>query len=112
MPREREKKALVSPAFATKIDAEKGIVEAIVNVYGILDLGDDVSVNGMCAKTISERGRDFKVLNSHNTGSALNAIGVCLAARELGREELPDKVLKKYPEATGGLWTQTQYLIG
>jgi len=112
MPKEREKKELVSPAFATKIvDAEKGIVEAIINVYGILDLGDDVSVYGMCAKTISERGRDFRVLNSHSTRSALDAVGVCLAARELRRDELPPEVLAKFPEATGGLWTQTQYLM-
>lgn len=111
MSKVREHKVQVSPAIVTKVDAEKGIVEAIVNVYGILDLGNDISVNGMCAKTISERGRDFKVLNSHNTYSALNVIGLCLAAREVGRDELPEKVRNDYPEATGGLWTQTQYLI-
>lgn len=110
-PKGREKKELVSPAFATKVDSEKGIVEAIINVYGILDLGDDVSVYGMCAKTIAERGRDFRVLNSHSTRSALDAVGVCLSARELRRDELPPEVLEKFPEATGGLWTQTQYLI-
>lgn len=112
-PRPMESKTFVSPGVTinTKVDGEKGIVEAIVNVFGILDYGNDICVNGCCAKTISERGRKIKVLNSHNTGNVLNVIGICTAIRELGREELPDDLLKEYPEATGGLWTQTQYLL-
>lgn len=99
------------PVFVTKIDEAQGIVEAIVNTYGILDLGNDVSVNGMCAKSINERGRQIQVLNSHNSKRIEDVIGIPLEVREVGRGELPEEVKKDWPEATGGLFTRTRYLL-
>jgi phage head maturation protease len=107
----RNKQTFVSPSFATKVEAEQGIVEAIVNVFGILDDGGDIVVNGAFAKTLTERGRKLRVLNSHNSGNVLSVVGKVLDIREVGREELPAEILAQYPEATGGLWTRTQYLL-
>lgn len=99
------------PGFITKVDAEAGIVDAIVSTMGVLDYGEDVIENGAYLKTIQERGSKIKVLNSHNTYSIFDAIGVCLALREIGRDELPAELLAQFPEATGGLLTTTQYLL-
>lgn len=107
--REMENKRF--PGFIIKADEATGIVEAIVSVTGICDLGDDIIQAGAYAKTITERGRKVRVLNAHNTFSILNVIGKPLELREIGRDALPAEVLEQYPEATGGLWTKTQYLM-
>lgn len=99
------------PAFVTKIDEAQGIVDAYVNTFGILDLGNDVSVNGMCAKSINERGRQIQVLNSHNSKRIEDVIGIPLEVKEVERDGLPDEVKAEWPEATGGLFTQTKYLL-
>lgn len=101
----------------TKIDAEQGIVEAIVNVFGIIDLGDDMIHNGAYARTLNERGNKVrvKVLDAHNTGSIFNVLGKPLEIREVNRDELAllaPKILLEHPEATGGLFTRTQYNLG
>lgn len=98
-------------AFLTKLDAVQGIVEAIVNVFGVLDAGGDIVQAGAFAKTIGERGLKIRVLDQHRTDSVLRVVGKVMAMREVGRDELPGDVLSQYPEATGGLWTRTQYLM-
>ncbi len=108
---QRQVEHKVFPAFTLKVDAEQGIVEAIVNVFGILDDGGDIVLSGSFIKTLTERARRVKVLNAHNSWDVLSVIGKVMAMREVGREELPEQVLKEWPEATGGLWTQTQYLL-
>jgi uncharacterized protein len=108
----RERIVKSMPAFETKVvDADLGIVEAIVNVTGLIDLGGDVIMAGAFAKTITERSRKMRVLNSHKTWDVLSVVGVCLEAREVGRNELPAEILTQFPEASGGLWTKTQYLL-
>lgn len=101
----------IFPAFITKVDADQGIVEAIVNTFGIVDDGDDLVPNGAFTKTLTESGRKVRVLNSHASWDVMNVLGIPLEIREVGRDELPDEVLQKYPEATGGLFTKTQYLL-
>ncbi len=108
---QRQTEHKVFQAFTTKIDAEQGIVEAIVNVFGILDDGGDIVQSGSFVKTLTERARRVKVLNAHNSWDVRSVIGKVLAMREVGRDDLPESVLKEWPEATGGLWTQTQYLL-
>lgn len=93
------------------LSASEGIVEAIVSVFGVLDEGGDIVVPGAYAKTITERGRRIRVLDHHNSYSVRDVIGVPLAMRELSRDELPAEILSQWPEATGGLWTKTQYLL-
>ena len=98
-------------AILLDVSPAEGIVEAVVSVFGVLDDGGDLIVPGAYAKTITERGRRIRVLDHHNSGSVRDVIGVPLAMRELSREELPASILSQWPEATGGLWTKTQYLL-
>lgn len=109
-----ELKAL--PIYVINTDEAQGIVEAVVNVFGIVDLGDDIIHNGAYIKTLNERGNKVrvKVLDSHNTDSVLRVIGKPLEIREIGRDELArlaPGVLNDHPDATGGLYTKTQYLL-
>lgn len=105
---QKEQKAF--PVMVLKVEAQ-GIVEAIVAVCGNIDYGDDVIEPGAFTKTISERGTSVKVLDQHNTHSVLNAIGKNLTLREVSRNDLPTELLAKYPDAKGGLYTKTQYLL-
>lgn len=101
----------VFEATITGVDVTLGIIKAVVNVFGIRDDGDDVVHAGSFSKTLQERGGRVKVLNAHNTRRVEDVIGKPISMREIGRDELPAAVLSKYPEATGGLETETQYMI-
>lgn len=102
----------IAPVFVVNVDEAKGIVEAIVNVSGVIDDGNDIVVYGAFTKTIADsHAQRVKVLDQHRTDSILRVIGKTIQMREVGRSELPAEVLMQYPEATGGLWTQTQYLL-
>lgn len=100
-----------SPGFVTDIDTATGVVKAIVSVFGVVDDGDDIIHPGAFVKTLSERGHRVRVLNSHNSRDVLSVVGRPVTMREIGRGELPPAVLLRYPEATGGLLTETQYLL-
>lgn len=110
MPK-REKEMKQMAAFVTKMNGDEGIVEAIVSVMGIVDDGNDIIEYGAYTKTLTERGRKVRVLNSHAHWSTTDVIGMPLAMREIPREELPQELLDRFPDATGALWTQTQYLM-
>lgn len=99
------------PFLCLKTDAEQGIVEHLITVYGIVDLGRDMSHPGSFSKTLTERAGRIRVLDSHQRRSVLNVLGVPLELKEIGRGELPTEVLEKYPEATGALWAKTQFLM-
>lgn len=100
------------PALATKIiDATQGIVEGIITVFGILDQGNDIAHPGSFKKTLTERGNKVRVLDSHRTDSVCAVLGVPLDIREIGKHELPADVLRAYPEATGGVYAKTQFLM-
>jgi phage head maturation protease/predicted transcriptional regulator len=96
-------------SYLLKADSAQGIVESIVAVMGNVDEVDDVIHPGSFVKTISERISKTRVLDQHNTDSILRVLGRPLAMREMPRAELPPDLLAKYPEATGGLYTKTQY---
>ncbi len=98
-------------AYTLKTDAQQGIVEAIVAVMGNIDQGDDIIHPGSFTKTIQERRGKIRVLDQHQTDSIMRAIGVPLEIRELNRDQLPADLLKQYPDATGGLFTKTKYLL-
>jgi HK97 family phage major capsid protein/HK97 family phage prohead protease len=104
-----EHKAL--PIAITHTDPAAGIVEAIVSVYGVLDDGGDVIAPGAFADSIAERGWRVHVLDSHRADSVLRVLGRALALREVDRAALPPALLARYPDAQGGLWTRTQYLL-
>lgn len=100
----------VFTSFLTKA-SDQGVVEAIVAVMGNVDDGGDILHPGAFSKTISERSGKIKVLDSHRTDSTSRLIGKPLEMRELGKQELPPDLLMHYPDATGGLWTKTQFLV-
>ena len=100
------------PSFGVKVvDENAGIVEHVFTVFGIVDLGRDISHPGSFSKTIQERGDKVIVLDAHKHDSVLAIIGKPLEIREIGRGQLPPSVLKEYPEATGGVWARTQFLL-
>jgi len=99
------------PYIELKRDDDQGIVEHLITVFGIVDNGKDVCHPGAFAKTIDEKGGKIRVLDAHNTGSAMCIVGKPLALKEVGRDELPKAVLDEYPDATGGLWARTQFLM-
>lgn len=98
-------------SVAEVVDEDEGIVEAYVAVFGVVDDGDDRIRNGAFSKTLVERGNRVRCLDAHNNWSVRDVIGKPLEIREVGREELPDELLRKYPDATGALYTKTQYLL-
>ena len=101
------------PAFIleTKEDGDFGIVRAIVSVMGNIDHHMEVIVNGAFTKTITERWQKIRILDNHNWFSAQDAIAKLLAIREVGKNELPQQLLDKYPDATGGLYIECQFLM-
>lgn len=99
------------PAFSFKAEGDKGIVEHLVSVFGVLDLGQDVTDAGAFLRTIEERKGLVRVLDQHHKERIGDAIGVPLSIKEIGRDELPEDVLEKYPQATGGLLAETQFLM-
>jgi len=106
----------IGPAYVVECkavdDGKLGIVEAVVSVYGVLDDGRDIISNSFFAKSLSEHGHRVRVLNSHSLkDGVLEVIGKPLLMREVGREELPSEVLNRYPEATGGFLTTTQFML-
>ena len=105
----KEYKTIIFKGY--KLDEEQGIVEHIVSVFGIEDLGGDVVHPGAFTKTIQERGTRIRVLDSHQRSSILNVLGVPLGLKEVPRDKLPAEILQEYPEATGGLWARTQFLM-
>lgn len=99
------------PVFIKQADEASGIIEAIVSVMGIIDLGKDVIYSGAYTKTISERAGKILPLDNHNYGSVMSVFGVILDMREVGRDELPIEVKSQYPSATGGLYVKIQAMM-
>lgn len=97
------------PVEVVKVDATKGIIDAVVAVMGNIDHGDDRIYTGAFTKTLSERGNKVKVLDNHNSNSTRDVIGKPISIREISSLELPDSTKTKYPDATGGLYTVTQF---
>lgn len=100
------------PAFSKIVGEEdQGVVEHLISVFGVLDLGGDITHPGSFTKTLAERGQTIKVLDSHNHHSVLGTIGYPIKIWEVSKDELPDAVRQKYPEATGGVMAKTQFLM-
>ena len=99
------------PFLELKRDDEKGIVEHLIAVHGVLDLGKDISEPGSWSKTINERGLKVRVLDMHNRDSIMDVIGKPLSLAEIGKDKLPEKVLERWPEATGAVAATTQFLM-
>jgi phage head maturation protease len=99
------------PSMALKFDEDKGIVDHVITVFGVLDHVKDISHPGSFKKTLQERGDKVRVLDMHRADSIMRAIAKPLALKEVGRDELPPKILGEYPEATGGVVASTKFLM-
>jgi len=99
------------PEFKTSEDEDLGIVEHLISVFGILDMGRDICHPGSFTKTISERSGRIRVVDTHVRSTIMGALGVPLKIWEVSRADLPREVQEKYPEATGGVKARTQFLM-
>ena len=99
------------PFIQLKVDEDQGIVDHLITVFGVLDHGNDISHPGSFAKTLTERGGKVKVLDRHQTDSIMRVIGKPVSIKEVDKEGLPQVVLDRWPEATGGVKAKTQFLM-
>ncbi len=101
------------PAFISKAEhnGDLGIIGAYVAVMGNLDFGDDIIMQGAFTKTISERANRIKVLDNHNSHSVLNGLGKLISIQEVTKNVLPLELLAEFPDATGGLFVEIQFIL-
>jgi len=104
----------IFPGYVLKADEDTGIVDAYVSIMGIVDedMPPDLIESGAFTKTIQERGpagaNKIRVLHQHRWDEV---VGKPLSLVEHTRDQLPTELLKQYPEATGGLFTRTQFIL-
>ncbi|OLE52108.1 MAG: hypothetical protein AUG51_19315 [Acidobacteria bacterium 13_1_20CM_3_53_8] len=84
------------------------IVTGICAVFGNVDYVRDRIKTGAFKKTIKEAGRMAKHLWNHSGFEP--PIAVIRTLQEVGRDGLPDEVLKYAPDAMGGLEVAREYL--
>lgn len=96
------------PYFIKELDIKSRTVTGIFAVHGNVDSGGDMSVNGAFAKRLGDASRKrVRFLWNHN---AMNPpIASIKEIREVGREELPPKVLEWAPDASGGVLVTRKY---
>ncbi|MBN2392100.1 MAG: HK97 family phage prohead protease [Anaerolineae bacterium] len=86
-----------------------GVVEHVISVFGNTDDGGDVVLNGAFAKTLQESGpQGADRIRATWQHDLWEPIGRPLEMTEIGRQDLPEKVLARAPGATGGLRVVTK----
>ena len=114
MTKENTRETKTFPGYVLNADEDTGIVEAYVSIFGIIDedIPPDMIQLGAFKKTIKERGpagsNKIRVLHQHQWDEV---VGMPLLIKEHKRNKLPAELLEKYPEATGGLFTRTQFIL-
>lgn len=96
-----------SPTFIKAI--EDRTVIGIASVFGNVDSYGDVVQKGAFKKTIQENASRIRHLWQHDMYAPPTAVTRSL--REIGKDELPDEVVKAFPDATGGLEVAREYLL-
>ncbi len=91
--------------YIKSLDEATRTVTGIFAVHGNIDDGGDMSVPGSFSKRLA--GARVRFLWNHDSWQP--PIASILSIREVGREELPPKVLEKAPEATGGVEVTRRY---
>lgn len=104
MKRPTEYKAF--PFFVKEISERT--VKQIFAVMGNVDGGNDILWNGAFLKTLQERMDMVQVLWQHDGFAP--PVGVPQLLKEIGRMDLPAEITLKYPEATGALYGEIEYL--
>jgi HK97 family phage prohead protease len=97
----------ILPYFVKELDAKTRMVTGIFAVHGNVDSGFDMSVNGSFAKRLGDGRSRVRFLWNHNSMNP--PIASVKSIREVGREELPAKVIEWAPEATGGVEVTRKY---
>jgi HK97 family phage prohead protease len=95
------------PFFLKELDKKNRTVTGIFAVHGNVDSGFDMSVNGSFAKRLSDGRARTRFLWNHNSMNP--PIASIKDVREVGRDELPAKVLEWAPDATGGMLVTRKY---
>jgi phage head maturation protease len=96
-------------SFKAHIKAiENRTVTQVFSVFDVIDVYQERVKPGAFKKTISERLDRIKVLWQHNY--FLPPVATLDAAREIGRESIPDEILEKFPTASGALEADVTYL--
>lgn len=97
------------PQFTKEINGRT--VTGIFAVNGNVDSGGDTSVNGAFAKRLADGSRK-RARHLWNHNSMNPPIASIRELREVGRDELPEKVLQYAPDATGGVLVTREYYEG
>jgi HK97 family phage prohead protease len=113
MPKVREHIKKAAVGYVVNTDQAEGIVEAIVNVFGIIDTQKDIIHPGAYKKSLNERGNQIrvKVLDNHQANSVVNIVAKALDIHEVNRAQLPEEVRSQWPDATGGLYAKMQFML-
>lgn len=83
-------------------------VKGFASVFGNVDDGGDITHPRAFAKTLDEGSARLRFLWQHDTEAPPTA--AIKSAREVKRDDLPAEVKSKYPQATGGLLVEREYL--
>lgn len=87
----------------------EGVVEHIISVFGNVDDGQDVVLNGAFTKTLQENGpQGADRIRATWQHDLWEPIGRPLEMAEVARQDLPEAVLGRAPGATGGLRVVTK----
>lgn len=95
------------PFFVKSIDEENRTVTGIFAVHGNRDDGGDISENGSFEKYLKEGRSRVRFLWNHDGWQP--PIASIIKVREIGRDELPEKVKEWAPDATGGMEVTRKY---
>lgn len=96
------------PYFVKEMDKKTRTVTGIFAVNGNVDDGGDMSVNGAFEARLSDGKRDrVRFLWMHNSYNP--PIASIKEIKEVGRDELPEQILKWAPDATGGALVTRKY---
>ena len=95
------------PFFVKELDVKSRLVTGIFAVHGNVDGGGDMSVNGSFEKYLKNGRPRVRFLWNHNSMNP--PIASIKQVREVGRDELPEKVIEWAPEATGGVEVTRKY---
>jgi HK97 family phage prohead protease len=95
------------PYFLKELDQKTRTVTGVFAVHGNVDSGGDMSVNGSFEKWLSDGRSRVRFLWNHNSMNP--PIASVKSVREVGRDDLPAKVLDWAPESTGGVEVTRKY---
>jgi len=95
-------------SFISTKEVDGRRVTGFAAIFGNIDLGADRIHKGAFKKTIKEGMDHIRHLWQHNFSDP--PVAVITNMEEATRAKLPDTIKDKYPEATGGLLVEREYL--